>query len=45
MGLNVDLSDDKGGKPAKSGPGAAFQIDPRTPVQKLKFSVDVEKKN
>jgi hypothetical protein len=43
--LNVDVSDDKGGKPAKNGPGIAFQIDPKTPVQKLKFSVDVEKKN
>jgi hypothetical protein len=43
--LNVDVSDDKGGKPAKSGPGAAFQIDPKTAVQRLKFSVDVEKTN
>ena len=37
---NLDLSDDKGGKPGKNGPGAVFQIDPKTPVQNLKFSVD-----
>jgi len=43
--LNVDVSDDKGGKPAKSGPGTPFQIDPKTTVQRLRFSVDVEQKN
>jgi hypothetical protein len=40
---NVDLSDDKGGKPGKNGPGGVFQIDPKTPVLSLKFSVDSSK--
>jgi hypothetical protein len=40
---NVDLSDDKGGEPGKNGPGGVFQIDPKTPVLSLKFSVDSSK--